>query len=326
VSNTQDLILNRKQLQLLFGDTTPKQQAVIAFDKLFRNVSDSAAVITTLQASLDALTAQVNAISSSAPGARQTVTYGPITAAGLPNFLPATSASLVLTTQNISSGTPLVINAAQGGIDTSKKLTTNASWTVLASTTNYLAINASTGALVSLTLAPIYQYGGTPSVTNNQFTFDISQMVGYLGNGAAAVATPLVIVGECIAGASTITSTVNYAYNGYYDSGFTNTLPGINTTITKTSNIGIVPQRVTIIIECITADNGYAVGDQISSGFGGFNGTFATPTPIFATNNTIGFSTSNTVTGFGFGFKGNASSINATAARWKYKMVASRGW
>lgn len=39
VNNPQDLILNRKQLQLLFGDTPIKQQAVVAFDNLFKKLT-----------------------------------------------------------------------------------------------------------------------------------------------------------------------------------------------------------------------------------------------------------------------------------------------
>lgn len=47
-------------------------------------------------------------------GRRQTVSAGPVTVAGLPNFLPATSGTLTLQTANVSPTYPLVATAAAG--------------------------------------------------------------------------------------------------------------------------------------------------------------------------------------------------------------------
>ena len=155
---------------------------------------------------------------------RQTVLSGPQTSSvvtGAPTFLPSTSTSLTLTAQNISSSAPLIVTAAQGfsssgAVNYVYTFTGAPSWTLTASTTNYLYVNASTGATGVTTLAPVYQFEGTPSTTSGQFTFNISEMMGYLGNGSSAVATPIVIVGEAVAGTSTVTSSIAYAYNGRY--------------------------------------------------------------------------------------------------------------
>lgn len=155
----------------------------------------------------------------SAPPTRQTAISGP-SSAGAPSFLPATtSGTLTLAAQGVSSTAPLIVTAAQGGLANAiYTYTSNPSWTLTASATNFLFVNASTGATSASTLAPIYQFGGTISTTAGQFTFDWQAMVGYLGNGSTAVATPLVCVGEAVTSASAVTSTVAYAYQGRYQS------------------------------------------------------------------------------------------------------------
>ena len=130
---------------------------------------------------------------------RQTVSGGPVDTNGLPTFLPATSVNLNLSTQNLASATPLAVTAANNVLNSSGAnndafgfSVANLTWTGLTpSVTNYLyvTITPSTGALgdrIHASLAPIYQFGSTPSVTAGQFTFNIGQYVGYLGNGATA--------------------------------------------------------------------------------------------------------------------------------------------
>lgn len=219
------------------------------------------------------LTTASGSIVLNKPGVRQTVISGPVTTAGLPNFLPATSASLSLTTQNISTGTnALVIGAAQGITslgtqDTIGYYTTNLTWSSLTgSTTNYLYINASTGATGFTTLAPIYQIGGTPSVTNGQFTFNIAEMTGYLGNGTTAPATPIVFVGQAVTGVSTVTSTVAYAYNGKYISALQN-MPGASTSVSLNHNLGVSPSVYDVLwtVVCSTTQYSYPVNAELPS-------------------------------------------------------------
>lgn len=256
---------------------------------------------------------------------RQTVAGGPVTS-GAPSFLPASAASLTLTAQNVTSGTPLVVTAAQGTnlsgpLNTTTALSSNPVWTGLTgSTTNYLYVNASTGATGFTTLVPVYQFGGTPSITNNQFTFNIGEMTGYMGNGTTAPATPLVFVGEAVTGASTITSTVAYSYNGFYDSGFTATLPAGSTAVSKPSNLGVLPASVMMVGECTTADAGFSVGDQLY-GWGIANGTYVQPLNLWASRNAAGFYTFSGISAYG-----KSSSAGITAANWKWKVISKRSW
>lgn len=267
---------------------------------------------------------------SSSPAIRQTVLYGPDTS-GSPSFLPATSVSLSITSQNITGTAPLVVTAAQGAnstgaLNTTGTLVANVTWTsVTASNTNYLYINTSTGATGFTILVPIYQYGGTPAVTTGQFTFNYGTMTGFLGNGTTAPATPIVFVGELVAGATTITSTIAYSYNGLYDSGFTATLPANSTQTLKNSNLGITDTIFLLLIQNTTTDQGYAVGDQISfTGPGGTNAS-SNETSLFSSRNTTGFATG-TGTAWVIVPKAGGAAIGATVASWKWKMIAKRNW
>lgn len=197
-----------------------------------------------------------------------------------------------------------------------------------ANTTNYLFVdrNSGTGALtgVASLLPYIAQDSGVAiSVVNGQHTYvyDTGQM--YVGNGSVATAVQRTSVGECVAGASTISSVTSYAKLGRYDSGFTATLPAVSTQTSRNSNLGVVPASVRLLIECTTPDNGYAVGDLVfASGTSGNNG----PIAYTATRTTIGFSTGNTNAFVTFPKTGGGTGIGLTNANWKYKMTADRGW
>lgn len=263
------------------------------------------------------------------PGVRQTVISGP-NSSGLPNFLPATSASLSITSQNISTGTSaLVIGASQGitSLGTQDIIgyyTTNLTWSSLTgSTTCFLYINASTGATGFTTLAPIYQLGGTPSTTSGQFTFNISEMTGYLGNGSTAPATPIVFVGEAVTGVSTVTSTVAYAYNGYYDSGYTNTLPSGGSTVTRNTNIGTTDYNVTSYIKCLTAENNYSVNDVLTPWVSGYS-TAEYPVIAAIRRNSFYIYIGSGSTGNMMNSSGTNS--NPTNSNWAYRFTAKRNW
>jgi hypothetical protein len=260
---------------------------------------------------------------------RQTVSSGP-DSSGLPNFLPATSASLSLTTQNLSSATPLIVTAAQGfrsggNFDYFQNFNANVTWSGLAaSTTVYLYVNAATGALGSTTLQPIYQFGGTPAVTNGQFTFNVGEMIGYMGNGSSAPPTPLVFVGEAVTGASSVTSTAAYAYNGYYDSGWTTPLYGGGTSVSKNANIGCADNTANLVIQCISADDGYAVGDLMTFPFGVNGGPIVGS--VWTSRNVCGTAAAASSEFNGFTPKGGGSAAGLSQAKWQYKLTAKRNW
>lgn len=200
---------------------------------------------------------------------RHTVLSGP-SAAGAPSFLAATYASLVVTTQNISAGAPLIVSAAMGyaltgAIDNYGFLSTNLTWTVSASATSYLPVSVSAAGVITAetpqTLKPVYQRAGTPAVAAGQYTFNISEMQMYLGDGTTANKVPHVIVGLAVAGAAAVTSTVAYAYGGYYESGFSSGMPAVSTSVSKNHNIGVPQVRVRAQYKVLTAIAGYSVGD-----------------------------------------------------------------
>lgn len=265
---------------------------------------------------------------------RQTVIAGPLSAAGLPTFLPATSGSLNLSTQNLTGSTPLVATSGTGwsattGLQVNQLglSTANLTWTGLTNgSTNYLYVTITSGVLTTgfTTLVPIYQWGAAPAVTNNQFTFNISQMQGFMGNGATAPASNIVFVGEAVASAGTITSTVAYAYNGLYDSGFIATLPGAGTFTSKNSNLGVIPDLLLFQVQNITNEAGFVTGDtttliQVN------NGSAVTPVQPTATRNTVGF-TSGSSTAFDGNNKTTGGFFTLTGANWSYRVMAKRGW
>lgn len=199
---------------------------------------------------------------------RQTVQGGPVSSVGLPNFLPSTDADLNLGTQNISSTYPLVVSASQGfGVASDRigSTTSSLTFTCTDAATNYLYVTVgSDGTLTAgtTTVQPVFQYGGTPAVTSGLGTFDYSTMTMYVGNGATAPAAWRVYVGEAVAAAGAITSTVCYAYNGFYESAqYGLALPAQYNT---PHNVG-APSCIETVLVCTDAggEGGYAQNDYL---------------------------------------------------------------
>lgn len=273
--------------------------------------------------------------SASFSGVRQTVSGGPVASTGLPSLLPATTtATLNLTSQNVSSTYPLVATAAGGWsnatgapADTIGYSTTNLTWTGLtASNKNYLYVTISGGVMTTgkTLLAPIYQWGGTPSTTNGQFTFNISEMRGYLGNGTTAPQTALVFIGEADTNGTQVTATIVYAYNGRYASDWTATLTNSGTT--ASCNIGAEPSLylTKYVVKCTTADLNYSVGDVLVNGvFTGSTNSSAI-VPYVSNRNTIGIPV--VVNQGAINKTSGAMTVALTAASWSYKFIAERGW
>lgn len=185
------------------------------------------------------------AVAPSVYPVRQTVAFGPVTAGGLPDFLPATSASLALTSQNLATSA-LAVVAANGKDTRVGTAAANLTWASLsANATNFLYVDvAANGALTagSTTVAPAYQNGGSFSNTAGAFVFDISQMKGHLGSGAANAQAWRVYVGEAITNGTTVTSTIAYAYQGRFSSGWA--AFAANTLYTYNHRLGCYPRQV----------------------------------------------------------------------------------
>ncbi len=264
-------------------------------------------------------------------GVRQTVLAGPA-ASGAPSFLPAaTTGTLTLSTQGISPTTPFTATAANGfgalgPNDLVLQYTTNQSWTLPASATSYLALNATTGLVTSFTLQPIYQFGGAIATTVGQFTFDTQAMVGFLGTGTLAVATPLVFVGEAVTSASVVTSATAYAYGGRVF--LTQATLAAGTRYPLAHNIGVRDLQASGYLECTASagDAGYAFGDRVSAANNGNTGSgSAFYGTLFATSGT---KTVSIITGTsGIGAVGASGAVAPfTAANWKAGVVVARTW
>jgi len=264
---------------------------------------------------------------------RQTVSTGPVDTNGLPTLFPSTSASLSITTQNVTSSVPFVATASQGfnasgKVDYVYQSTANLTWSSLtASTTDYLYVNASTGALGFTTLQPIYQFGGTPAVTSGQFTFNIGQMIGYLGNGTTAVATPIVFVGEVVTGTSTITSSTAYAYNGMYTSAL-QAMPVSSTALSLNHNLGVNASAISAkwTAVCTVSNLGYLVGDEYDVPgieYSSSNGSYAYGE---ATRRLVALLVPNTETLPAFMPAAGGLAASITVADWNVRLYARRNF
>jgi hypothetical protein len=307
-----------------------------AFGQSLVGAANAAAALTTL--GLSSLAQSVVAQSTAgawknllgyAPAKRQTVVAGPVTASGLPAFLPATGAGLAVTSIGIAAATPLVVSAANGGAsgganDLVGIATANLTWSGLtASATNYLyvTVNAA-GALTpgSTTLPPIYQQGGTPSSVNNQFTFNIGQMQGFLGNGTSSAQAFAVFVGEAVTSPTAVTSTVAYAYNGVAITAPI-AVPAVSTQTSLAHNLGVGPVGYEALVRlvCATADHGYAVGAEIDFNLVGQTG--GTIAAIDAHN--VSLSTEATISFSAAPYAGGAATALTTAS-WNVRLYARR--
>lgn len=271
----------------------------------------------------------------SSTGIRQTVLGGPVDGAGMPSFLPVSSAGLTLNTQSVTAIAPLVIAAAKGfgpggPADRIGHSTFDVTWYGLVSnTTNYLYVDiGSDGTLAtgSTVRAPVYQWGGAYDTTPGQHTFNITEMSMKVGEGAIATGVWRVFVGEATTSQNDVTSTVAYAYRGQYESTFTQTLPGISTPVPRNHNVGVIPRVRDFIVECTTTDAGYAIGDQIGMGsFNTFDGS-SVRIPTLSVNKLAANLIVSTNAAWTVLHKANGAPILLTLTKWKHKIGVNRGW
>jgi len=265
---------------------------------------------------------------ASVAGVRQTVQSGSVDTSGLANFI---SIGTGLAVNIAATTTPIIIHAAGGAISNDRLGTISADTTIsglTANSTNYLYADVAANGTVTLSaniVTHLEQFGGTPAITNNLLTFNIGEMKGYLGNGTTAPQAWRVPIGEAVTGASTVTSVVNYALNGYYDSGLVATLPAANTVVSKNHNIGTsISITPTLWLECIIADLSYSVGNRVYN-IMGTNGTYALPLTVYHDSKAVGFGTANGV-GIQIQSKLSGTNVTPTSADWKYGFTVKRGW
>lgn len=260
------------------------------------------------------------------PSVRQTVLSGPVDSNGAPNFGGSTGSGIVTAT-----GSTLIASAANGfdanGPVDRVGLIASPSWTAL--TTNgtmylYLDIAADgTCTAGSTTLAPNDQRGGTYATTNGQFTFNIQEMVGKVGNGSVANQTYRVFVGEVTVAGAVVTAIKWYALMGRFLAPWTASLPGTSTFVNFAHNIGSMDIDGGWEIECTTIDNSFAVGNQqkvLSTNSGGAVPTIGlTPTD----RNNVQIQTAGTGAVASVP-KGGGAITTLTQASWKHRAWVQR--
>jgi hypothetical protein len=172
------------------------------------------------------------------------------------------------------------------------------------------------------------------STSSDFFSIPAMTMYGVTAASASAGTNPtltaknVVYHGEAVTGASTVASTVNYAYKGQYVSADT-TIPGLATRTAFNANLGVMPLlQPTFFIRNYTAENGFTPGMTSKVlGCSDANGVGVEPGNV-ESRNIISVTTGSTG-GTGFNIEtltGGVRQALAAASNWKMFIIANRGW
>lgn len=265
---------------------------------------------------------------------RQTIISAPVDTNGF-TALGGVTGSTTVTTTAISSTAPLVTNAAAGSTVTGAFgdrigfSSANLAWTGLSvNGVMQLSVDISASGVmtpVSSSLLTTYQQGGTFSIVNGQHTFNISVMNQTIGNGTTAVQSYRVAIGEVQVTAGVVASIIWYNLNGKFNGPYTNTIPTTTAVITQNHNLGISPRVMTVWLKCLSADGGYAVGDEVT----GICQADVTNTVVFGitlltSRDAITWPVANG--GLRFTQKTGAVIFGPSGSAWAYRFVVDRGW
>ena len=256
---------------------------------------------------------------------RQTVLSGPVDSSGLSAFGGSTGSTTVT-----ASGTLIATSAngfsSNGGVNNTCSIT-NPSWTGLSTNgTTYLYLDTSAATCTtgsSANLAPTYQWGGTYSTTSGQFTFNIQEMVGKVGNGSTADQANLVYVGQVTVAGGVVSGITWYALQGRA----TVVSSALTTSQiqTLTHNIGTIPMARTTVLRCVTTDAGWAAGDEISEWLEGSDGSSVRVWGFGLDKTTVTQNIGgNGITAVSKTSAGNI--VNLTLANWLAVHYLQRGW
>lgn len=265
---------------------------------------------------------------------RQCVMSASVDSNGFANWITAGvgfSVSIAATTKNV------VLTAANGDgsggpVDRVGVISSDTSLGSLTpSSTCYLYADIASNGTVTLghtVLAPVYQWGGTYSTTNGQFTFNIQEMIAKVGNGSTADQTYRVFIGEAVTDGSGVTGVVNYAIRGRYRS-TDQSLPSAATVKSFSHNIGVRQVSARLWLKNVTSEFGYSTGDivePVSFPTGGVNSNLAVQLSsrnaaqfVSGAGGACGILVQSLTTGAG-------SNQDPTPSNWNIYMEASRGW
>lgn len=252
---------------------------------------------------------------------RQTVLSGPVSSSGLPSFGGSIGSTTVTAT-----GT-LIATAANGWVAAGQQnrigSIVDPSWTSLSTNgTMYLYLDiAADGTCTtgSGTLAPNYRWGGADVVTANQFTFNIQEMVGKVGNGATAAQTYRVYVGEVTVAGGVTTAIVWYALMRRYVSP-DQAIPASGTPVTLQHNIGVNAPfcgKVMVYLRNNVGNLNYLADDMIPYASSVDNATIA-QTPYISR---LATGINGTYGSVGIANKGSGVRAGITDTSWRFVFV-----
>ena len=255
---------------------------------------------------------------------RQTVLSGPVDSNGYSAFGGSTGSTTVTV-----AGT-LCATAANGfdefGAVNRVGTVTNPSFTGLSNNGSmylYLDIAADgTCTPGSTTLAPVYQWGGTYAASNGQFTFNIQEMIGKVGNGSTADQTYRVFVGEVTVSGGVVSAITWYQLMGRFSQKVDGTVSAVTDSVNH--KLGLIPRIAEIYLVNTSTNQGYAAGDEVTlvqcrlSGGTLSVSTWKNATAMGYATGSLSFYVANKSTG------SNSAISLANWARLHY--VADRGW
>jgi hypothetical protein len=198
---------------------------------------------------------------------RQTVLSGDATS-GVASFL-TTGSGL---TPAFTATAPLVMTfaggfGANGAVDLVTSLSSGSATAACpASNTDYVYATYASATSVTwgcTSQQPAYQTTAPSSPATGQYWLNTASYVMQSWSGATWVASNTVFVGEAVAGSSTISSVVSYAFQGQYAAPWTNTLPSAAALTTFADNLGTQLKDVKFEAMDLTAELGASVGDIV---------------------------------------------------------------
>jgi hypothetical protein len=259
---------------------------------------------------------------------RNTCMSGPVDSNGAADFGGSTGTTTVTATGTLIATFANGFNA-NGQVDTIASIT-NPSWTgLLTNGTMFLYLDDNgdgTCTTGSGTLAPAYVRGATPSTTSGQFTFDITNKVGYLGNGSTAPQKSRIYVGEVTVAGNVVTAIVWYAINRKYVSAQT-AFAALATVMSFSHKLGVQKEaNIRADAICITGEYGWTAGQIVTNIQAFRTGTYSVGSPAVGNDsrNACSYTTGSHAV-FALVNKTTGDIQAATSANWEI-IVTAEGW
>ena len=317
-------------LALTAGQITAGMQLLLTYNAGFNSAAGAWVVLSPLKQPDTRIITSV----------RQTVLSGPVDASGHPVLLTYSGQDVTL---KATADDPfLCVFAAgfddSGAVDYELRLTADAAsaWTIpTTDATYYLFVDrdTSTGAFTYgyTTSQPTYVDDDAAAITSGAHTFLKNQMRMYLGDGAAAGVKQRVFVGEGVVTSSVIASVTSYMFKGRFQNATDTAITSAtgNQHFTFAHKLGLVPARVEWVAVCQSPQYNYAAGDEVPMA------AFTSVTQAYHYNLTVR-DAANCILKYlgvsqGAAYIANKDSgtftmAAITAANWKVRCYAERGW